>query len=106
VERTNYLSHLKLSSLKSRCFLRLAVHLAGLAVPLGGVNNSAFFQYVRMGPGKARHLDSFLGPRYNEKANDPGAQTQRRGDAGPVSVLIRGWDSPAAFVQESGMRGQ
>jgi hypothetical protein len=83
VERTNYLGQLKLSSLKLRCFLRLAVH-----------------------PGQARHLDSFLGPRYNEKANDPGAQTERRGDAGPVSVLIRGCDSPAAFVQESGIRDQ
>jgi hypothetical protein len=27
------------------------------------------------------------------------AQTERRGDAGPVSVLLRGWDSPAAFFQ-------
>jgi len=26
-----------------------------------------------------------------------GAQTERRGDAGPMSVLLRGWDSPAAF---------
>ena len=38
-----------------------------------------------------------VGLRYNEKANDPGAQTERRGEAGPVSVLLRGWDSPAAF---------
>src|SRR5205807_6111125 len=41
------------------------------------------------------------GLRYNEKANDPGAQTERRGEAGPVSVLRRGWDSPAAFVHQS-----
>jgi hypothetical protein len=39
------------------------------------------------------------GLRYNEKANDPGAQTERRSEAGPVRVLLRGWDSPAAFVQ-------
>src|SRR6266487_2867392 len=35
--------------------------------------------------------------RYNENATDPGAQTERRGEAGPVSVLLRGWDSPAAL---------
>jgi hypothetical protein len=37
------------------------------------------------------------GLRYNEKAIGPGAQTERRGDAGPVSVLLVGGDSPAAF---------
>src|SRR5438132_13327981 len=42
-----------------------------------------------------------FGLRYNEKATDPGAQTERRGEAGPVSVLLRGWDSPAAFVNQS-----
>src|SRR5437660_10190166 len=39
-----------------------------------------------------------FGLRYNEKATVPGAQTERRGEAGPVSVLLRGWDSPAAFL--------
>src|SRR6266851_7776590 len=45
-----------------------------------------------------------VGLWYNEEANDPGAQTERRGEAGPVSVLLRGWDSPAAFfvVRSSG----
>jgi hypothetical protein len=43
------------------------------------------------------YLLSGVGLHYNEKANDPGAQTERRGGAGPVSVLLRGWDSPAAF---------
>jgi hypothetical protein len=38
------------------------------------------------------------GLRYNQKVIAPGAQTERRGDAGPVSVLLRGWDSPAAFA--------
>jgi hypothetical protein len=38
-----------------------------------------------------------IGLRYNEEANAPGAQTKRRGEAGPVSVLLRGWDSPADF---------
>src|SRR5437016_7528158 len=38
-----------------------------------------------------------FGLRYNENATVPGAQTERRGEAGPVSVLLRGWDSPAAF---------
>jgi len=36
-----------------------------------------------------------VGLRYNERANAAGAQTKRRGEAGPVSVLLRGWDSPA-----------
>src|SRR5438477_11753973 len=47
------------------------------------------------------HLLLGSGLRYNEKANDPGAQTERRGEAGPVSVLLRGWDSPAAFIRVS-----
>src|SRR5439155_16750448 len=47
------------------------------------------------------HLFLVNGLRYNERANDPGAQTERRGEAGPVSVLLRGWDSPAAFVHQS-----
>jgi len=42
------------------------------------------------------------GVRYNEKANDPGAQTERRGEAGPVSALLGRENSPAAFV--SGVR--
>src|SRR5437867_12137979 len=38
----------------------------------------------------------------------PGAQTERRGEAGPVRGLLHGWDSPASFVpgvrdQESGV---
>jgi hypothetical protein len=40
------------------------------------------------------------GLRYNEEANVPGAQTERWGEAGPVSVLLRGWDSPAVLVPE------
>src|SRR5437588_481711 len=43
------------------------------------------------------HLLLGSGLRYHEKANGPGAQTERRGEAGPVWVLLRGWDSPAAF---------
>jgi hypothetical protein len=35
------------------------------------------------------------GLRYNEKAIDPGAQTERRGEAGPVRLLLSGEDSPA-----------
>src|SRR5438132_9289579 len=53
---------------------------------------------------RLRHMvTSFLanGLRYHEKAIAPGAQTERRGEAGPVSVLFRGWDSPAAFVNQS-----
>jgi hypothetical protein len=38
------------------------------------------------------------GLRYNEKVIDPGAQTERRGDAGPVSNLLVGGGSPAAFL--------
>ena len=36
-----------------------------------------------------------VGLRYNEKAIVAGAQTERRGEAGPVRVLLRGWDAPA-----------
>jgi len=32
-----------------------------------------------------------------ESGDPPSAQTERRGEAGPVSVLLRGWDSPAAL---------
>src|SRR5262245_66599401 len=39
-----------------------------------------------------------MGLRYNENAIAVGAQTERRGLAGPVSFLLRGWDSPAAFI--------
>jgi hypothetical protein len=38
-----------------------------------------------------------VGPRYNEKANRPGAQTKRRGEAGPVRDLLGGETSPADF---------
>ena len=45
---------------------------------------------------------SFVGGlRYKEQATVPGAQTERRGEAGPVRVLLRGWDAPAACIQES-----
>jgi hypothetical protein len=37
------------------------------------------------------------GLRYKEKAIVPGAQTERRGEAGPVRLLLDGKDSPAAF---------
>src|SRR5438309_993045 len=37
------------------------------------------------------------GPRDNERAIVPGAQTVRRGLARPVSFLVHGWDSPAAL---------
>jgi len=37
------------------------------------------------------------GLRYNEKVITPGAQTEHRGDAGPVRVLLRGGHSPADF---------
>src|SRR4029079_14049544 len=47
---------------------------------------------------------SSSGLRYNKKVIALGAQTERRGDAGPVSVLLRGWDSPAAFFCRSPLR--
>jgi hypothetical protein len=37
------------------------------------------------------------GLRYNERAIAPGAQTERRGDAGPVRLLLGGEDSPPVF---------
>src|SRR5262249_40179863 len=51
-------------------------------------------------PGPERHRTGLLsgcGLRYNEETSNPGAQTERRGEAGPVRVLLRGWDAPAAF---------
>ena len=50
-------------------------------------------------------LLSGTGLRYNEKATVPGAQTERRGEAGPMSVLLRGWDSPAAFALQFNTAG-
>jgi hypothetical protein len=41
------------------------------------------------------------GLQYNEKANVLGAQTERRGEAGPVSALLGGVNSPAAFVSQT-----
>src|SRR5262249_24077993 len=35
---------------------------------------------------------------YNENVIAPGAQTTSLGDAGPVSALLGGMDSPAAFL--------
>jgi len=39
-------------------------------------------------------------------AAHPGAQTERRGGAGPVRGLLGGKTSPAAMFQESGLRSQ
>jgi hypothetical protein len=53
--------------------------------------------------GEKGHMDRifcFAGSlRYNESAIDPGAQTERRGDAGPVRALLGGETSPAAFLR-------
>ena len=43
-------------------------------------------------------LLSRTGLRYNDDAIVAGAQTERRGVAGPVSVLLRGGNSPAAAI--------
>jgi hypothetical protein len=43
-------------------------------------------------------LLSRAGLRYNEKAIDPGVQTERRGVAGPLRDLLGGETSPAAVV--------
>jgi hypothetical protein len=37
-----------------------------------------------------------LGLQYNENATAPGAQTERRCEAGPVRDLLGGWTSPAS----------
>src|SRR5206468_4027712 len=45
-------------------------------------------------PIRERHCSSLhfeVGLRYNGDALVPSAQTERRGGAGPVSVLLRGW---------------
>jgi hypothetical protein len=39
-----------------------------------------------------------VGLRYNENATDPGAQTERRGAAGPVRDLLGGWNLTGRFV--------
>ena len=44
-----------------------------------------------------------VGLRYNERDIVPAQPS--RGGAGPVSVLLRGWDSPAAFVSLLVSRG-
>jgi hypothetical protein len=41
-----------------------------------------------------------VGLRYNDEANDPGAQTERRGVAGLVRDLLGGETSPAAFSSD------
>jgi hypothetical protein len=51
-------------------------------------------------PIRERHGDGLLwgiGLRYNKKAIAAGAQTERRGLAGPVRALLGGWASPAAL---------
>jgi hypothetical protein len=40
------------------------------------------------------------GLRYNAKVITPGAQTERRGDAGPVRVLLGGGYALAALFSE------
>jgi hypothetical protein len=43
-------------------------------------------------------LPSEAGLRYNDNAIAAGAQTERRGLAGPVRDLLGGETSPAAFI--------
>jgi hypothetical protein len=45
-----------------------------------------------------------FGQRYNDKGRALGAQTKRRGIPRPVSVLLGGGDSPAAFFSCSGFK--
>src|SRR5262245_47952966 len=46
----------------------------------------------------AGNLVAGVGLRYNQSVIAPGAQTERRGDAGPVSSVVSAARSPAAFV--------
>jgi len=48
-------------------------------------------------PWRKEWIEGEPGLRYNEKAIYPGAQTERRGLAGPVRDLLGGETSPAAF---------
>jgi hypothetical protein len=50
----------------------------------------------------ARSPVAKTGLRYNDKAITFGAQTERRGDAGPVRVLLGGGYAPAALLAGSG----
>jgi hypothetical protein len=43
----------------------------------------------------------YNGLLYNDRAITSGAQTERRGDAGPVRVLLGGGHAPAALFQSS-----
>jgi hypothetical protein len=43
-------------------------------------------------------LSERIGPRSSKMPSTPGAQTERRGEAGPVSPLLGGENSPAAFL--------
>jgi hypothetical protein len=43
-------------------------------------------------------LLSRAGLRYNDRASAAGAQTERRGEAGPVRDLLGGLTSPAALL--------
>jgi hypothetical protein len=43
---------------------------------------------------------------YYEMTPTPGAQTKRRGDAGPVRAMLGGVTSPAAFVAPAKRRGR
>jgi hypothetical protein len=45
-----------------------------------------------------RTLLARVGLRYNGKTNDRGAQTERRGLAGPVRRLLGGYTSPAVYL--------
>jgi hypothetical protein len=46
------------------------------------------------------------GLHYQERAIAPGAQTERRGDAGPVRNLLGGLASPAAFLLSVELRAE
>jgi hypothetical protein len=43
-------------------------------------------------------LSGAAGLRYHKRDIIPGAQTERRGDAGPVRVLLGGGHAPAALL--------
>ena len=44
-------------------------------------------------------LLSLIGLRYNGETIEPGAQTERRGEAGPLRLLLGGGDSPASLIR-------
>src|SRR5262249_40657482 len=83
---------------KGRPFERIGVCFASRRIRVATLLGTGWLS--RSQEGKVRHYVSLSepGPQYHDKAIAPGAQTERRGVAGPVRVLLGGEPSPAAIA--------